>query len=125
MGAFATGAPLLPPSYIAGTITISASQASTPQELLTLIQAQLDANCPGVCRALSLQIDTTVLYGGCQSQGGTGGTSTALSTSNYGWELTSTFPIKTWGSDFPGSQVPVGNMQIFMAAGTFHVEVLV
>jgi hypothetical protein len=122
MGAPATGYPLQPPAYIAGTITISAAQANTPQQLLALIQAQLDANCPGVCRAMSVQIDNTVLYGGCQSQGGT---STALSTSNYGWELTSTFPIKTWGSDFPGSQVPIGNMQIFMAAGTFHVEVLV
>lgn len=66
MGAAATGYPLIPSGYVAGTITISALQAGVPQQLLTLIQAQLDANCPGAGQEVTIQVDATALYVGRQ-----------------------------------------------------------
>ena len=119
MGAYATGSPLFPTGYIAGTITISAGQANAPQQLLALIQAQLDGNCPGAGYEVNLQADSSgALYVGRQST-----IAGALSTTNYGYVL----PVgasRTYRSGFPGSHSPVGDLQVLMAAaGTFHVEV--
>jgi len=119
MGAAATGFPLLPSGYVAGTITISSGQAGTPQQLLTLIQTQLDANCPGAGQEVTLQADgnSGALYVGRANLVG------ALSTSNYGYVL-QPGNSRTYRSSFPGNSSPVGDLQVFMvAAGVFHVEV--
>ena len=125
MGAYATGPPLFPAGYVAGKITISAGNAGTPLPLLSLIQAQLDSNCPGAGQEVTIQADTSgaVYVGRASTLGG------ALSTSNYGYVLdpgTSTVAgaSRTYRSSFPGNNSPVGDLQVLMAAaGTFHVEV--
>jgi len=125
MGAYATGSPLYPAGYVAGTITISAGQAGTPQSLLALIQAQLDTNCPGANQEVTLQSDSSgALYVGRPNLIG------ALATTNYGYVLdaaTGSFHAgasRTYRSSFPGNNSPVGDLQVLMTgAGTFHVEV--
>ena len=127
MGAAGTGSPLFPAGYVAGTITISAGQANVPQQLLALIQAQLDPNCPGAGQEVTLQTDTSgALYVGEQSP--LGG---ALSTTNYGYVLDKSQVAgylagasRTYRTTFPGTHSPVGDLMVLMAAaGTFHVEV--
>lgn len=89
-----------------------------PQQLLALIQAQLDPNCPGAARAFEIQAAAATIYIGRQNLAG------ALSPSNYGYELVAG-ANKSYGSSFPGSNAPVGDLQVYMAAaGTFNVEVL-
>ncbi|SRR6266478_6034045 len=117
MGAAATGPPLFPAGYTAGTITISAGQANTPLQLLALIQAQLDPNCPGAGEEVTIQAESVTLYIGRESK--LGG---PLSSSNYGYLLTGG-SSRTYRSGFPGAHSPVGDLQVYMAAGTFHVEV--
>jgi hypothetical protein len=119
MGAFATGFPLMPSGYVAGTITISAGQAGVPQQLLALIQAQLDANAAGAGYEVTLQTDSSgALYVGRQST--LGG---ALSSTNYGYQLPSGGSSRTYRSGFPGAHSPVGDLMVLMTAtGTFHVE---
>ena len=120
MGASATGFPLFPTGYVAGTITISAGQANVPQQLLALIQAQLDLNAPGAGYEVNLQTDASgPLYIGRQST--LGG---ALSSTNYGYTLPAGGSSRTYRSGFPGSHSPVGDLMVLMtAAGTFHVEI--
>ena len=119
MGAAATGYPLLPVGYVGGTITISAGQAGTPQNLLALIQAQLDPNCPGSGQEIQIQSDASgPVYIGRSNLAG------ALSATNYGYQLPYAFTSRTYRSGFPGASSPVGDLWVFMAAaGTFHVEV--
>lgn len=118
MGAAATGLPLFPPAMVAGTITIAGGNISTPVQLLGLIQSQLDANCPGSARAVRIQAGTVTLFVGRFSP--TGG---ALSATNFGYQLTAGLSA-IYGSSYPGSNAPLGDLQVFMAAGTFSVEVL-
>lgn len=121
MGAYATGSPLFPAGYVAGTITISAGQAGTPQQLLALIQAQLDANCPGAGYEVAVSNDINsnqTLYVGRQSA--LGG---PLSATNYGYALTAG-GARIYRSGYPGSHSPIGDLQVlFAAAGSFHVEI--
>jgi hypothetical protein len=125
MGAFATGSPLMPSGYVAGTITISAGQAGTPQQLLSLIQAQLDPNCPGAGHEIQLQADSSgALYIGRANAAG------PLSTTNYGYVLDKAqSPLvagasRIYRTSFPGAHSPVGDLMVLMSAtGTFHVEV--
>jgi hypothetical protein len=125
MGAFAAGSPLFPAGYVAGTITISAGQANVPQNLLTLIQAQLDANCPGAGQEVTIQTDTSgAVYVGEPNLIG------ALSTSNYGYVLDKAQSgfvggaSRTYRTAFPGSHSPVGSLNVLMtSSGTFHVVV--
>ena len=125
MGASATGIPLFAAGYVAGTITISAQQAGVPQQLLALVQAQLDPNCPGAGQEVTLQTDSSgALYVGEQNKAG------ALSTTNYGYVLDAAQTglvagaSRTYRTSFPGAHSPVGDLSVLMtAAGTFHVEV--
>ena len=123
MGAAATGIPLFPAGYVAGTIALS---DSNPHQLLALIQAQLDANCPGAGQEVTIQADSSgPLYVGRQTT--LGG---ALSTSNYGYVLDKANTgfvagaSRTYRSSFPGNSSPVGDLMVLMSGGgTFHVEV--
>jgi len=124
MGALATGPPLLPKGYVAGTITISAGQAGTPQSLLALVQAQLDPNVNVNPYRVWVQSDTSGnLYLGSQTN-----LVGNLSASNYGVFLptaTATFtPFREYESVFPGANATFGDLYVFMSSsGTFHVEV--
>jgi hypothetical protein len=119
MGASGTGYPLLPVGYVGGTVTISAGQAGAPLNLLALIQAQLDANCPGSGQEINIQTDASgPLYIGRNNLFG------PLSATNYGYQLPAGGFSRTYRSGFPGASSPVGDLWVFMAgAGTFHVEV--
>jgi len=120
MGAAATGTPLIPSGYVAGTITISAGQAGSPQNLFDLIRAQLDPNCVGVGREINIQND---FASGTLYIGGPNPILGALSTSNYGYALVPG-AARTYRSSFPGNAASVGDLQVLLAAtGTFHVEV--
>ena len=122
MGAAATGSPLFPAGYVAGTITFS---GASPVQLLGLIQAQLDPNSPGAGQEVTLQTDASgPLYVGEANKIG------ALSTSNYGYVLDKAQAgfvagaSRTYRTSFPGSHSPVGDLMVLMADGqTFHVEV--
>lgn len=126
MGAFATGAPLLPPSFIAGTITISAGQAGTSQQLSALVQTQLDPNAQGSARHLRITTDSSgALYIGHPSPKGG-----VLSTSNYGVLLAAASGVTAqpnsvvYDSNFPGAQVTLDDIWVLMTgAFTFHVEI--
>ena len=119
MGAAATGFPLTPSTYVAGTVTISAGQANAPQQLLALVQAQLDANAIGVSYEVTLQTDGSgILYVGRQNLVG------PLSTANYGYQLPSGGTSRTYRSGSPGSHSSIGDLQVLMStAGTFHIEI--
>lgn len=123
MGAAGTGFPLMPSGYTAGTITLA---NTNPNNLLTLIQAQLDKNCIGAGQEITIQADSSgPLYIGETNLVGD------LSTSNYGYVLDkaqSGFVAgasRTYRSGFPGHGSPVGDLMVLMnPAGTFHVEVV-
>ena len=120
MGASATGFPLLPAGYTAGTITIAAGQANVPQNLMTLIQQQLDINVQGSGYEIQLQTDNSgnVFIGNATTIGG------PLSSTNYGYQLFQGGASRTYRSGFPGSHSSVQDLQVLMtAAGTFHVEI--
>ena len=83
MGASGTGAPLFTAPFVAGTITISGTAIGVPQNLLALIQAQLDPNCPGTGYEVIIQADNSgPVYVGAQSP-----IKGPLSTTNYGYLL--------------------------------------
>lgn len=114
MGAFATGTPLVPIGFIAGTITTT----SSPQNVLDLIVAQLDANVDRGARNLLIQAGSAACFlGGPSTTGG------AMSSTNYGLTLAAgTWQLFT--SNFPGSNTPIGSMQVLTAsAGSVHVMV--
>lgn len=127
MGAAASGLPLLPPSFMAGTITISAGQANTPLQLSALVQAQLDPNVPGSARNVVITSDSSqpVYIGHPSPKLG------ALSTTNYGRLLAAASGATAQGnsavysSQFPGSQATLDDIWVLLpGAGTFHVEIL-
>jgi hypothetical protein len=117
MGAFNTGFPLVPTGVVAGTLTFSSAQANNPVNLLSMIQAQLDANFTGQARDVFIQTDSSgALYIGKPNLVG------ALSTSNYGVQLASGGQSITIYSSFPGANAPVGEISVLMTGQfTFHV----
>lgn len=113
--------PLNAPGYIAGTITISGGQIGVPQSLLSLIRAQLEANCPGTALMVQIMADAAnaaaVFVGASSNIGG------ALSATNYGYALTG------GGSSYKtsagaGNSAPIADIQVFCAAAAIlHVEI--
>jgi hypothetical protein len=115
MGAYATGTPLVPLGYVAGTLAIT---GGAPVNLIDLIVAQLDVNCDRGARNVIIQAGGAALFiGTATTLGG------ALSATNYGRTL-ATGLIAEYHSNFPGSNSPLGSLQVFMASsGSCHVEV--
>lgn len=114
MGAAATGPPLFPDGYVAGTITIP---DSNPAQLLTLIQAQIAPNCPGAGQEVTLQATSGPLYVGRTNKIGD------LSTTNYGYVLAAG-ESRTYRSGWQGFKSPIGDLMVLMTGGgTFSVEV--
>ena len=116
MGAYATGTPLVPIGYIAGKLAIT---GGAPVNLIDLIVAQLDVNVDRGARKVVIQRDSADLFVGTKTT--LGG---ALSATNYGMTLTTTVPIFRYDSNFPGSNSPLGSLQVFSTAdGACHVQV--
>lgn len=124
MGAAATGAPLLPDGYVAGTLSLV---QNVPTNLLAACIAQLSANTPGGAQRLSIQTDSTgPVYIGIQTT--LGG---VLATTNYGVCLDKAQSgyvagaAKTYETTFPGSNIQIGDIWVLMtvSAGTIHVEI--
>ena len=122
MGAYATGSPLFPRGYVAGTVSLTT--AGTAYNLLALIQTQLDAQCGGSAYEVNLQTDASgnVYVGSRSNLVGN------LSSTNYGYELISGSPgaSRTYRSGFPGSHSSVGDLWVVGSASptTLHVELM-
>lgn len=111
--------PSIPPSYVPGTITIPAGVVSN---LLTLIQQQLFSNCPGT--AVELRIWASPSNIGSITVGGATQLNGPLSQDNYSYKLTPTGPDRTYRSTYPGSSVPIGDIQLLAASEQkLHIEV--
>lgn len=113
--------PLVAPGYIAGTITITGAQISVPQSFLALIQAQLEANCPGAALYVNLYADSantkSVKVGAPSGIGG------ALSDTNYGYALAAGGSAYKWSTG-AGISAPIADLQLFCSAeATLHVEI--
>ena len=107
--------PLNAPGYVAGTLTLSAGAVTN---LLDLIKAQLEPNCPGAAIMVNLTSDTDLVYVGASSR-----IAGALSATNYGYLLASGGSVYKCSAG-AGNSAPIANIQLLCAAGaTLHVEV--
>ena len=107
--------PLNAPSYIAGTLTLS---AGTVAFLIDLIKAQLEPNCPGAALMVNLTSDTDAVYVGASNR-----IAGALSAANYGYKLDgggSSYKCSTGA----GNSAPIADIQLLCASqATLHVEI--
>lgn len=107
--------PSIPASYVGGSVVVPPGE---PVSLLALIQQQLSLNCPGSSLELLLSADESIMVGAASALGG------PLSDSNFAFELIAGGPPRLYRSSFPGNSTPLGDLQVFAAAGgTLHVEV--
>lgn len=115
-----TPSPTVPAGYVAGTINLPAGTVSS---LLTLIQAQLATNCPGT--AVEFQIAADVGNSGSVYAGASSSIRGPLSATNWAYELTPGGAARGYRSAYPGTNTPLGNLQLFsVSAAVLHVEVL-
>lgn len=107
--------PSIPAPYTGGSIIVP---AGSPTNLLTLIQQQLQPNCPGSSHELVLSADEAVFVGSASMIGG------ALSDTNYAFQLAAGGAPRIYRSAFPGNSTPLADLQVFAAAeAVMHVEV--
>lgn len=110
--------PSIPAPYVAGNISVP---ANTVSNLLSLIQATIAVNCPGTSSELQLIADSSntapVFVGAANAAG-------PLSATNYAYQLTATGPPRVYRSAYPGTNTPIGELQVFSTAvSVLHVEV--
>jgi hypothetical protein len=111
--------PSIPPSYVAGSLTVEPGEV---RNLLTLIQDQLFSNCPGT--AVELKIWASPSNIGSITVGAATQLHGPLSQDNYAYKLTPTGDARTYRSTYPGSSVPIGDIQLLAAQEQkLHVEV--
>lgn len=114
-----TNAAYLPAAYVAGSISVPAGAVAN---LLTLIQAQLAANCPGT--AVEFLIAADPGNSGSIAVGAASALQGPLSDTNYAYKLTASSPPRLYRSSFPGTSTPIGELQVFAASpAILHVEV--
>lgn len=111
--------PSIPAPYVGGTIGL---EPGVVWNLLELIQNKLQRNCPGSATELQLWADAgnfgSINVGSYSQLGG------ALSADNYAYKLTPTSGPRIYRSTYPGSSVPIGDLQVMAAsAAKLHVEV--
>jgi hypothetical protein len=111
--------PIAPTGYVAGTINLPANVVSG---VLALIQAQLAANCPGTAVEFQIAADAgnaqVVYVGAASTLGG------PLTIANWAYQLTAGGPARGYRAAFPGTQTPLGQIQVLStAAAQLHVEV--
>jgi len=111
--------PSLPAAYVGGTVTLP---AGTVANLLTLIQDQLAANCPGT--AVELQISAGAGNSGSIAVGAASQISGPLTQTNFAYKLTPSSPPRIYRSTYPGNSVPLGDIQVFATStNTLNIEV--
>lgn len=112
-------APQIPAPYVPGSVFVPAGEVSN---LLVLIQHQLSPNCPGTAVEFLIAADPAnsgpILLGGASTLGG------PLTADNYAYQLAPDSPPRIYRSTYPGSNTPVGEIQVLAPAGGYlHVEV--
>jgi hypothetical protein len=111
--------PSIPPPYVAGRLTVPSGVVSN---LLSLIQEQLFNNCPGT--AVELKIWAALGNVGAITVGAATQLNGPLTQDNYAFKLLPTGPEKIYRSTYPGSSVPIGDIQLLAASEQkLHVEV--
>jgi|SRR5215467_6576307 len=111
--------PSIPAPYVSGTLQL---EPGVVWNLLELIQNHLQKNCPGSATELRLEADPAnfgSIYVGSASQ--LGG---PLTGQNCGYRLTPTSGPRVYRSTYPGSSVPLGDLQVRCQSGCgLRVEV--
>lgn len=126
--------PSVPVPFAAGTLTLPAGQ---PVGLLDLIHQQINRDVPGTSTQFTIEADPcnqAPVYLGAYmgnplqanpTQPSNEGRPGALSASNYGRSLTFERGPIVYRSSYPGTQTPIGVLQVFSeAAAKIHVEVV-
>lgn len=112
--------PATPVGYIAGNISLA---ANTVSNLLTLIQQQLEPNCPGTAVEFQIAADagnTQVVNVGARSR--IGGPVSAI---NWAYQLVAGGTARGYRSVYPGANTPIGQLQLFStAAAVIHCEIV-
>jgi hypothetical protein len=109
----------VPCPYVAGTITLA---ANTVASLLELVQTQLAPNCPGTAVEFQVAADaanTSSVYAGAASN-----VRGPLSVTNWAYQLTPGGAARGYRAAFPGTNTPLGQLQLFSpAAAVLHIEI--
>jgi|SRR5215471_1446470 len=111
--------PGIPAPYVSGVIQL---EPGVVQNLLELIQNKLQKNCPGAATELRLEADQanfgSIFVGAASQIGG------PLTEQNCAYQLTPTGGPRIYRSTYPGSSVPIGDLQVRCTAGcALRVEV--
>jgi|SRR5215472_925993 len=111
--------PSIPAPYVSGVIDLPPGVVSN---LLELIQNKLQKNCPGSATELQLWADFSnfgsIIVGSYSQLGG------LLTNTNCAYRLTPTSGPRIYRSTYPGSSVPIGDLQVLAAnPARLHVEV--
>lgn len=126
--------PSVPLPFAAGTLKVP---AGAPVALLDLIHAQINRDVPGTSTQLKIQSDpcnVAPVYFGCYmgnplqasaSEPANASRPGPLSAQNYGFFLTPMGEPIDFRSSFPGTQSPIGVLQVFSEApAKIHVTVV-
>ena len=110
--------PSVPVPYVAGRVVLV---ANTVANLLTLVQGQLEPDCPGAAVEVALTADAanggSVYLGAYSYLGG------PLTATNWGYEL-KPGDVRVYQSTYPGSSTPLGAVQVLATGQAWlHVEV--
>lgn len=110
--------PSVPPPYVAGRVLVP---PGAPANLLSLVQQQLDPDCPGAAVEVALTADASnggsIYLGAYSYRGG------PLTATNWGYELRPG-DVRVYQSTYPGNSTPLGALQILVTGPSWlHVEV--
>lgn len=112
--------PSVPAPYIAGMLTLT---PHVPHNLLELIHEQTGLDCPGTSTEFRIWANPTNLapiwIGAFMPKTG------SLSVHQYAYNLTPMQQPMVYRSSYPGTQTPIGVMQVFSEApAKLHIEVI-
>jgi len=112
--------PSVPAPYISGRLTLT---PGAPQNLIDLIKNQLGLDCPGTSTEFRMWANPTnmapIWCGAFMPGAG------PLSVEQYAYSLSPMQDPIVYRSSYPGTQTPVGMMQVFSEApAKLHVEVI-
>lgn len=110
--------PSVPPPQVCGVVNVP---AGTPVSLLSLIQKDIDENCPGTSVELRLEAHPSCMapiwFGAASPIGG------KLSVMTAAYSL-SPCEVRIYRSTFPGGSTPIGVLQVFSeVAAKLKVEI--
>ena len=112
--------PSVPCPFVCGSVDVPANQAVS---LLSLIQNQVTRDCPGTSTQFTLSASPTnmapVWLGAFMQIAG------ALTIKSFGSFLTPMGEPRIYRSSYPGTQTPIGLIQVFSEApAKLHIEVV-